>query len=100
MRQKLYTAYGKTQNISQWAKEYGLNRTTLNQRIIKNPDKSLEYLLDSSNFYSPYDHALEITYRGRTQSLTKWAEELGINKGTIWNRMRGQNLSFEEAISL
>lgn len=28
-----------------------------------------------------------ITYKGKTQHLCEWAEELGMNKGTIWSRL-------------
>jgi hypothetical protein len=29
---------------------------------------------------------LHITYKGRTQTLAEWSEELGIPAGTIWSR--------------
>ena len=38
-----------------------------------------------------------ITYKGKTQSMKLWAEELGINYSTLRNRLNRSKMSIEEA---
>jgi hypothetical protein len=39
-----------------------------------------------------------ITYNGKTQSLTEWAEETGINRGTLWTRLVDWKWDAERAL--
>ena len=40
-----------------------------------------------------------VTYKGKTQSLHDWAEELGINYSTLRNRINRSKMTVEEAFS-
>lgn len=37
-------------------------------------------------------------YAGKSQTLREWAEEYGISRGTVWNRLQA-GWSFEEALT-
>ena len=39
-----------------------------------------------------------LTYKGKTQSLRKWAEETGINYSTLRNRINRSGMTVEEAL--
>lgn len=39
-----------------------------------------------------------LTYKGKTQSLKKWSEELGINYSTLRNRINRSGMTAEEAL--
>lgn len=39
-----------------------------------------------------------LTYKGKTQSLKKWSEELGINYSTLRNRVNRSGMEAEEAL--
>lgn len=42
---------------------------------------------------------VNITYNGKTQCISAWAEELGIREGLLRDRVQKQKMSMEEAIS-
>jgi len=42
---------------------------------------------------------VNLTYLGRTQTLAQWADELGLNRGTLWGRLNKHNWSVERALS-
>jgi hypothetical protein len=39
-----------------------------------------------------------LTYNGKTQNVKEWAEELGINYKTLWNRLFTYKWSIEKAL--
>ena len=39
-----------------------------------------------------------LTYKGKTQTIAQWAEELGINRYTLYNRILTYNWSIEKAL--
>ncbi len=39
------------------------------------------------------------SYQGKTQTLSQWARESGLNVGTLWTRIRIIGMPFEQAIS-
>ncbi len=41
-----------------------------------------------------------LTHQGKTQTLTEWARELGLSKGTLWARINKSGHSIERALSL
>jgi DNA invertase Pin-like site-specific DNA recombinase len=43
--------------------------------------------------------ARRITYQGRTQHLSAWARETGINLSTLWNRLTRYGWSVEKAFT-
>jgi hypothetical protein len=42
---------------------------------------------------------VNLNYMGRTQTLAQWADELGLNRGTLWSRLNKHNWSVERALS-
>lgn len=87
------TAFGKTQILQQWAREYGLNQNTIKARLRKGG--ALEDCL-----YPPgskkrpagkiknADAKHVFTYKGKTQSLQMWARDLGVEYRALWQRMK------------
>lgn len=73
---------GKTQTLSEWSKELGINRSTLEYRI--NKGWPLEEV-----FTTPLHktNARLITFRGKTKSIKAWSEETGISRSTISQRL-------------
>jgi hypothetical protein len=74
---RLITHDGRTQTISQWAQELGLNPETIHSRLWRGhpplaPNRRPRRL---------------VTYGGRTQAVHQWAKELGIHPNTIHFRL-------------
>lgn len=42
---------------------------------------------------------VHISYNGENFTISQWAEKIGINKGTLWNRIRKLGMSIEKALS-
>ena len=42
---------------------------------------------------------INLTYIGRTQTLAQWCEELGLNRGTVWSRLKKRKWSVERTLS-
>jgi len=42
----------------------------------------------------------KIYYNGKSQTLTEWATELGVDMKLLWNRLYQHNMSVEEAFTL
>jgi hypothetical protein len=41
-----------------------------------------------------------ITYNGKSQTLTEWSNELGVDLKILWQRLYKLNMSAEEAFTL
>ena len=78
---RLYTYKGKTQCMRDWAKELGLDPSTVRKRLLKG--LPLEKALSSAS----YLRRKKLTLRGRTQDLMDWSRELGIKENTLWGRV-------------
>jgi len=116
---------GKSQTLSYWAKEYGINETTLNYRITK-LGMSIEEALttpvgisrtgEKSPMYgrtgekcpafgctgekhSSYKYAKRYDYDGKSQPLSAWAKEYSINRTTLNYRITKLGMSIEEALT-
>jgi len=44
--------------------------------------------------------SINVTFKGRTQSMLAWSKEYGINSGTLHNRLSRGKMSFEEALKM
>ena len=93
---KLITFNGKTQSMSQWAKELGISYKKLKQRI-----RSVD--LGKTSLYHAFrcddiKHRI-YSFEGQSKCLTEWANEKGINVTTLHSRINKQGMSFEKAIS-
>lgn len=87
------TYNGKTQNVSQWARELKIPVYTLYQRISKG-------WTDEETLSIPRKEPLRIlTYNGKTQSMVDWARELGFTRNTLSNRINTYGWSIEKALS-
>ena len=40
-----------------------------------------------------------LNHNGKTQTLTEWARELGINRGTLWSRINTLHWEVEKALA-
>lgn len=65
----------KTQTISQWAEELGINANTLYRRYKTN---------GTQDFDKPV--SISVKYRGKIKTISEWAIILGIDRGTLWYR--------------
>jgi len=100
---KCWEYNGKIQPMSDWAKEFGIDQTTLNWRVT-NLSWSLEQALltpvatNRKGENNPmYKHAKRYDYDGKSQPLSDWAKEYGINRNTLETRLR-RGWSLERAL--
>ena len=81
---------GRTQNLTQWAKETGLNRTVILRRMQRG--LSGEALIEQAQ--RPV-----ITANGITDTIAGWSIRTGIKASTISARIRAYGWSEEKAVS-
>lgn len=74
----------------------GLTLDRLNNDKGYSPDNCAWVLNKDNCNHNRKTHYL--TYKGKTQSLKKWAEELGINYSTLRNRINRSDMTAEEAL--
>lgn len=86
---KLHTYDGRTQTLEQWSNELGVSKRTLEARILAG--MPTERVFSSGRLSSPHppDSASikRLTHDGRTQSMSAWAEELGISLAALSRRI-------------
>lgn len=88
---RMITHKGKTQTMSQWAREVGLSNVVLSDRLGRG--WTVEEALETPLTVRP----LMLTCDGRTQKVDDWAKEVGVCRKTIENRL-WRGFSVEEAI--
>ena len=75
--------------MSAWARELGISRERVRQRLAKGP---VEYALNLNRLPPPKPRPPRLpktlTYRGETHSLSEWAQRLGISEATLSLRCR------------
>jgi hypothetical protein len=76
---RLITYRGRTKTLAAWAKEIGMQQTTLRSRL--KMGWSLKRALSTETA------ARHLTFRGETKTATKWAEELGISLSALSRRL-------------
>lgn len=89
----LLTRDGRTQNVSAWAKELGISKQALFQRLQKYPPAEA---LSEKQPARPGQKVL-LTHNGKTACLAVWARHLGIPRSTLRNRLK--KLPLAEALS-
>lgn len=82
-RNILFTHNGKTQCLSAWAEEFGIDQKKAWKRF--KLGNSFEDIFSTNDLRL---HGKEITYKGKTQTINKWSEETGINRTTIITRLK------------
>lgn len=91
------TYKGRTQGLSEWAREKGIPVSTLACRLRLHGwsvEEAMERFLEGRSFRRHF-----ITYKGKTQHLAAWGRELGIDASTLRFRLYN-NWSVEKALSM
>ena len=86
----LVTYNNKTQTISQWADELGINVKTLYTRFERG------FSVERAFNYN-YKKSHVVTYMGKEQTVVEWAKEFNINAQTLYTRL-DRGWSIEEAL--
>lgn len=87
MRQMKLTAFGRTQTLAAWSAEKGLTRNTLHTRV-RHGWQPEEALTTPPFPTGRRRKGRNLTAFGKTQTLTDWARELGLNEHTLRARIR------------
>jgi len=91
---------GKSQTLSDWARELGIKRVTLAKRLLI--DKwPIEKAFSKEDYRSkkPIRSRQTLTLNEETHSIIEWAEKLKINPATIRERIK-RGWSVEEALTI
>lgn len=76
---KLYTLFGKTQSLKQWAAEYKMKRSTLYDRLAKGMDLHTALL-------TPTDRKDRVTVWDETRTVDQWAQAANISRRGFYSR--------------
>lgn len=94
-KNKFLTIDGETKTVSEWCRFYNINLHTYHGRIRMGWDPKRAFITPSRGRIDKYD----ITYNGKTQSISAWAKELGMNKSTLTQRLNARMWSIERALT-
>jgi len=89
------TYHGRSQTITQWAEELGINRRYLSKRIHSGDD--IETVLKYPKLLNSKTRILE--YNGVKKTLSQWADEYDIERGTLYNRLFVHGMSIDRALT-
>jgi len=87
---------GERKSLTIWAKEFGLNRKTLSNRINKlgwDKKRALETPARVKKRFS-------IEEGGEKKSMADWARDFGLSKSTLWDRIYTLGWPIKKAITL
>ena len=87
------TFNGKTMNLKDWAKEQGLNYSTVHQRYRRG--YSLEEILNKD-----LKDKLYYTFNGIRKTLTEWCKDYNIEHKVVYNRIYKHNWEALEALQI
>jgi hypothetical protein len=76
-----YEHDGRSLSLVEWSKVTGISYVTLHGRL----SKGMPFSEAIARPVRPTAWAREITYAGRTQSITAWAKELGVHPQRLKN---------------
>lgn len=95
-RNNVHLTYeGVTLTLSQWAERTGINYTTIKARLGRG--WAVEEIL-GGELISNEARARQYDAFGKTQTLTEWCNEYGLNREMVRGRLRN-NMSLEEALT-
>lgn len=96
-RRTHYLTYnGQTKSLTDWADEMQMSRSALDARINQRRwDVEKALTTEVKTVARPY----YLTYNGQTKSITEWANEVGISKGTLRRRINILGWSVEKALT-
>lgn len=92
---RLVTYLGKTQTVTEWAKEYRIKFQTLFNRL--NAGWTIEESISASR-YGINHRGTPITHLGKTQTVAAWSREVGISITTLHNRL-SKGWSVQDALT-
>lgn len=96
---RLFTAFGRTQGIVQWSQETGLDYHLLYNRLVSKAWPAEKALRTPVRAASKRE-ARNLTALGRTQSLTAWSRELGVEYTTLHARIKYSGWSEHDALTI
>jgi hypothetical protein len=81
--ENLISYKGRTQSLTDWSKEIGLSKSSLQKRFAAgwSIEKALSTPVSDGSRHC-------ITYRGCTKPATAWAKEVGMQLTTLLNRLK------------
>lgn len=93
---KEYTAFGKTQRLSDWSRESGIELHTIKYRIHK-----YGWSVERAVTEKPKIRKARIPYRGKNLSYADLSRisPVGVRAGTIRSRMVDSHMSVQDAIT-
>jgi hypothetical protein len=80
------TAEGRTQCLSDWAKEKGLNPTSITERLDRGWTE--EEAVATPARPPAFSKIKYLTFQGKTQSVSEWSRETGIGHTTLFARLK------------
>lgn len=100
---KLITYKGVTKPLVEWSQETNIKPETLYQRIYRlgwSIEKALTTKTRTRTKKGGYNtKPLSVTYKGKTQSIRAWSEELKIPYTTLYNRLVNLKWDVEKAFT-
>ena len=95
-RNHILTYKGKTQTLSEWAREYDIPYSILQDRINDlNWDTEDALTIPISSTYR--NHKM-LSFNGKSQNISQWSKELGLSRRTISDRLK-MGLPIEDVLS-
>ena len=92
----MITYKGKTQSLAQWCEELHLNYWSVRSRLFFCKNK---WTVEEAFETKGNSHLKMITYKGKTQSLKEWCNELGLKYYTVAARLNHSGWTIEQALS-
>ena len=94
----LITYNGKTQNMTQWAREIGVRRELIKDRLKSGWSVEDALTKRKCELWERKDNRL-LTYDGKTMTVSQWAKEIGVNRSTLSHRINERGWTVERALT-
>lgn len=94
---KFLTYQGKTLSLAQWARELGISRFIVSQRLKRGLPVEEILRTEKHAHRGENHHQKLITFNGVTMNQKQWAEKIGISPQSISRRLK--TMSVEQALS-
>lgn len=94
----LITYNGKTQNMTQWARETGVRRELIKDRLKSGWSVEDALTKRKCELWERKDNRL-LTYDGKTMTVSQWAKEIGVNRSTLSHRINERGWTVERALT-
>jgi len=89
------TYNGKTQTVSEWARETGIGFTTIIARLNRN--YPIEDVFSKTKVQGGNSPTKILVHNGRQQTIAQWAAEIGIPKSILKKRLKA-GISLDRAL--